>query len=241
MVVEHSGVPSMQDRTDTLDRMSRCDTDLDSKLAPSFQLRIGRERSIRIRSVAMAPTRMLNGYLRGFAAEFRQTPAYFKWIDGTYLRQSDATLVVVTEHDRAVSGAFYTMNNLQTAIFQGLWTMPSFRGQGLAPLGIAMAVLAENQLRHSLVGGEAYVRVMPDGACNEPSRRCFEKRLGFHEAAVLTKAICGNAQDRHLAASAEPGGKTFRAMRMIAQPDVLARQARMTIKEALATQMRRAA
>ena len=161
---------------------------------------------------------MIAGYMRVFKNTMATNEAkYLHNFHEIDLIERRAWLVPATARTtngafQVVGGFYCVIDGARTARIQGLVLNPDHRRNGLirALLSDTIASLVELGAVDAV---EVAVRVLPDGSKNEKAHRLFSG-LGLFDTEIGTARIAGTYHDQHLRQTAEPGGETYRFLRM---------------------------
>lgn len=160
-----------------------------------------------------APDAVINAYVFELKEQIRRTPAYLNNISKSMLTAPGNSLVVVHENDKVLGGLYTkteTWEGLRVRKLNGLFS--KLKGHGFARHIISCA------MSHSWDTDRlaAVVRVMPSGEVNAAAARAFALN-GFFPTGIKRYSISDNTLDSHLYATAEPDGKTYRAVVLISR------------------------
>lgn len=160
-----------------------------------------------------APAAVVDAYIFELKEQIRRTPAYLNNISKSMLTAPGNSLIVIHEKDKVLGGLYTkteTWDGLRVRKLNGLFS--KLKGHGFARHIISRA------MSHSLDTDRlaAVVRVMPSGEVNAAAARAFALN-GFFPTGIKRYSISENTLDSHLYATAEPDGKTYRAVVLISR------------------------
>ncbi len=169
--------------------------------------------SISVYPANAAPEAVVDAYIFELREQIRRTPAFLNNISKSMLTAPGNSLVVLHENDKVLGGLYTkteTWGDLRVRKLNGLFSR--LKGQRLGRYIIAQAM----SLPWDTERLAAVVRVMPSGEVNAAAARAFALN-GFFPTGIRRYTISDNALDTHLYATAEPDGKTYRAVVLISR------------------------